>query len=169
MAMDADTRKSVLRMIPYGLYILTAQGKDGQVAAAAVNWVTQSSFKPPQVTVAVRGDSGACALIQESGSFALNMLGKSQGPVAFAFFKPTVRDGMTLSGEAFHFGETGSPILESTPGYAEFRVVGSLAVGDHTLFVGEVATCGLNQALSGRADEAILWLRDLGPNLFYGG
>ena len=37
--MDANAKKTVLRMIPYGLYVLTARGKDDAVAAATVNWV----------------------------------------------------------------------------------------------------------------------------------
>ena len=32
--MDADAKKTALRMIPYGLYVLTAEGKDGKIAAA---------------------------------------------------------------------------------------------------------------------------------------
>ena len=166
---DPETRKTVLRMIPYGLFILTSQDKSEQVAAAAVNWVTQTSFKPPLVSVAVRGDSFVHQVIQESGVFALNALGKGQSATAFAFFKPTVREGMTLSGEPFHFGETGSPILESAVGYVECRVAGSLAVGDHTIYAGEVVAAGLNQAVAGRPDEAILMLKDLGENIFYGG
>jgi flavin reductase (DIM6/NTAB) family NADH-FMN oxidoreductase RutF len=166
---DPETRKTVLRMIPYGLFILTSQDKSEQVAAAAVNWVTQTSFKPPLVSVAVRGDSFVHQVIQESGVFALNALGKGQGATAFAFFKPTVREGMILSGEPFHFGETGSPLIDSAVGYIECRVAGSLAVGDHTIFAGEVVAAGLNQAVSGRPDEAILLLKDLGGNIFYGG
>ena len=166
---DPETRKTVLRMIPYGLFILTSQDKSEQVAAAAVNWVTQTSFKPPLVSVAVRGDSFVHQVIQESGVFALNPLGKGQSATAFAFFKPTVREGMTLSGEPFHFGETGSPILDSAVGYVECRVAGSLAVGDHTIYAGEVVAAGLNQAVAGRPDEAILMLKDLGENIFYGG
>ena len=167
--LEPDTRKSVLRMIPYGLFILTARGENDQVAAAAVNWVTQTSFKPPLVAVAVRQDSHAHTLIQQSGFFALNMLGKTQAGTAFAFFKPTVREGMTLSGEAFHYGETGSPLLESVPAWAEFKLVGSQTLGDHTLFTGEVIAAGLKEPLSGRPDDAILALRDLGGNIFYGG
>ena len=166
---DNDTKKTVLRMIPYGLFVLTAYGAGDQVAAAAVNWVTQASFKPPLVAVAVRADSHAHALIQESGVFALNALGKEQAGVAFAFFKPTVRDGMTLSGEPFHYGETGCPILDRLPAFAECRVTGSLALGDHTIFAAEVVAVGLNQAIQGRPDDAILALRDLGANIFYGG
>jgi flavin reductase (DIM6/NTAB) family NADH-FMN oxidoreductase RutF len=49
--MDANTKKTALRMIPYGLYVLTAKGQDDAVAAATVNWVTQASFAPPLVVV----------------------------------------------------------------------------------------------------------------------
>ena len=45
--MDADQKKTALRMIPYGLYVLTAQDKNGARTAATVNWVTQASFEPP--------------------------------------------------------------------------------------------------------------------------
>jgi flavin reductase (DIM6/NTAB) family NADH-FMN oxidoreductase RutF len=166
---DNDAKKIVLRMIPYGLFILTSQGPDDQVAAAAVNWVTQTSFKPPMVTVAVRADSFAHSLIQSSGVFALNVLGKDQGAVAFAFFKPTVRDGMTLSGETFRYGETGAPIFENAPAYVECRVIGSITGGDHTVFTAEVVAVGLKQPIQGRPDDAILVLRDLGAGIFYGG
>ena len=169
MMPDPDARKTVLRMIPYGLFILTSQDKGGQVTAAAVNWVTQTSFKPPLVAVAVRQDSFTHQVIQASGVFALNALGKGQPAAAFAFFKPTIREGMTLSGEPFHFGETGSPILDSAVGWVECRLAGTLAVGDHTIFAGEVVAAGLNQVVTGRPDDAILMLRDLGANIFYGG
>src|SRR4029077_14486099 len=76
--MDANVKKTVLRMIPYGLYVLTAKGKDDAVAAATVNWVTQASFAPPLVVVGVKTDSHAHALIKESKAFALNVLGQGQ-------------------------------------------------------------------------------------------
>ena len=47
--MDSDAKKAVLRMIPYGLYVLTADDGAGNVAAATVNWVTQTAFAPPLV------------------------------------------------------------------------------------------------------------------------
>ena len=83
--MDADAKKTALRMIPYGLYILTSEAKDGRVAAATVNWVTQASFAPPLVVVGVKADSGAHDIIKESGSFVLNVLGKGQQGQAFTF------------------------------------------------------------------------------------
>ncbi len=45
--MDAEAKKIALRMIPYGIYVLTADDGKGNVGAATVNWVTQGSFAPP--------------------------------------------------------------------------------------------------------------------------
>jgi hypothetical protein len=41
--------------------------------------------------------------------------------------------------------------------------------GDHSIFVGEAVEAGLAKAPEGRADDATLWLKDLGANIFYGG
>ena len=97
--MNAESKKTVLRMIPYGLYVLTADDGKGNISAATVNWVTQSAFAPPLVVVGVKTDSHAHPAIKESGAFALNILGKDQGPMAFTFFKPAQRDGNTVSGD----------------------------------------------------------------------
>ena len=167
--MDANAKKTALRMIPYGLYVLTAKGKDDAVAAATVNWVTQASFAPPLVAVGVKTDSHAHALIKESKAFALNVLGKGQQGMAFTFFKPAACDGQTVSGEPFRWGSTGAPILEHTPAFVECRLVDSIERGDHSVFVAEVVDAGLAKNVEGRADDATLWLKDLGPNVFYGG
>jgi hypothetical protein len=44
--MNAGAKKTVLRMIPYGIYVLTTDDGAGNIAAATVNWVTQSAFAP---------------------------------------------------------------------------------------------------------------------------
>jgi len=167
--MDANAKKTALRMIPYGLYVLTAEDGDGTVAAATVNWVTQASFQPPLVAVGVKADSGAHAVIKSAGAFALNVLGKGQQAAAFAFFKPAVRDGDRISGEAYRRGSTGAPILASMPAFVECRLVSTVEIGDHSIFVGEVVDAGVAAEISGRPDDATLWLKDLGEKTFYGG
>ena len=52
---DADDKKTALRMIPYGLYVLAAETAQG-VTAATVNWVTQTSFDPPLIAVGIKAD-----------------------------------------------------------------------------------------------------------------
>ena len=99
--MDADAKKTTLRMIPYGIYVLTADDGKGTVGAATVNWVTQTAFAPPMVVVGVKADSGVYAALKTAGTFALNMLGKEHKGLAFAFFKPAKLENGMLSGQSF--------------------------------------------------------------------
>jgi len=167
--MDNETKKVALRMIPYGLYVLTAEGPDGTVAAGTVNWVTQASFEPPLVAVGIKADSRIHGIARNSRAFALNVLGKGQQALAFTFFKPLERDGETIGGIPFRAGKTGSPILESTPAYIECEVVEVVEGGDHSVFVGKVIDAGVSTLPQGRPDDATLRLSDLGEKTFYGG
>jgi flavin reductase (DIM6/NTAB) family NADH-FMN oxidoreductase RutF len=167
--MDANQKKLALRTIPYGLYVLTAEAKDGRVAASTVNWVTQASFEPPLVAVGVKADSGAHEIIKESLVFALNILGKDQHSTAFSFFKPVEHEGNSVAGEAFESGSAGAPILSNALGFFECRLVDTVERGDHSLFVGEVVDAGISDGVDGRPDDATLTLRDLGEKTFYGG
>jgi len=167
--MNADAKKAVLRMIPYGIYVLTADDGKGNIAAATVNWVTQSAFAPPLVVVGVKTDSGAYATVKAAQTFALNMLGKEHKGLAFTFFKPVnVSDGK-LSGQSYRKGTTGAPLLTDAPGAVECRVVSIVEHGDHHIVVGEVVEAHLNRPPAGRPDAAILEMKDLGDNVFYGG
>ena len=81
--MNNDHKKIVLRMIPYGIYVLTADDGKGNISASTVNWVTQSAFAPPLVVVGVKTDSGTYQTVKAARMFALNMLGKDQKALAF--------------------------------------------------------------------------------------
>ncbi len=167
--MDAQSKKTALRMIPYGLYVLTSESANGRVAAATVNWVTQASFEPPLVAVGVKKDSSAHEIIKESRVFALNVLGKGQQALAFKFFKALTREGDTIGGENFTKGASGAPILASTIAAIECKLVETIERGDHSIFLGEVVEASVPAVPVGRADDATLILKDLGENTFYGG
>jgi|TARA_B100000315_G_scaffold122757_1_gene112687 flavin reductase (DIM6/NTAB) family NADH-FMN oxidoreductase RutF len=167
--MDAEAKKTALRMIPYGIYVMTAEDADGAIAAATVNWVTQTSFDPPLVAIGVKPDSGIYAMIKKTNCFALNMLGKGQQGPAFAFFKPAEKDGDTISGEAYHSGANGSPIIDSAPASVECSVSQIVEHGDHHIVIGEVTEANVAKEPEGRADEAILEMKELGDTVFYGG
>jgi len=167
--MSTDSKKTVLRMIPYGIYVLTADDAKGNVAAATVNWVTQTAFAPPLVIVGVKADSGTYKTVKAGQAFALNMLGKEYKSLAFTFFRPVDLTDGKLSGQAFRRGETGAPILIDASGAIECRVTAIVEQGDHHIVVGEVVEAHLNKPLTGRPDAAILEMKDLGENVFYGG
>ena len=161
--MDDDAKKTALRMLPYGMYVLTSKSQNGQeVSAATVNWLTQTSFAPPLVAVGVKGDSTTHAHITDTGVFAVNVIGKDQLDTAFTFFKSLEREGDSIGGQVFVAGpETGCALLTNAPAWWECKVVGQLDQGDHTLFLGEVLEAGT------RAEDQTILMRD--HNLNYGG
>jgi flavin reductase (DIM6/NTAB) family NADH-FMN oxidoreductase RutF len=167
--MDQSAKKTALKMIPYGLYVLTSRADDGRTAAATVTWVTQLSFEPPLIVVCVKADSQAHAVIEASGTFALNILSKQQPQTAFAFFKTVEPEGDTIGGERFREGTTGAPILESVPAHIECKVVEVVKKGDHSAVIGQVVAAGVAQQPEGRPDEVTLTVRDLGGKISYGG
>ncbi len=167
--MDEAAKKTALRMIPYGIYILTTRAPDGTVAAATVNWVTQTAFKPPLVAIGVKTDSGAYATLRQAGHFVLNMLGKGQRGAAFAFFKPAKHDGDKISGEPSKPSATGSPVLTNALAMVECKLAQVVEMGDHHIIVGEVVAAAVHRAPEGRPDAAILEMKDLGATVFYGG
>lgn len=167
--MDADAKKTALRAIPYGLYVLAAESADGKVTAATVNWVTQASFEPPLVAVGVKKDASGHDIIKRAGAFSLSVLGKGQQNAAFAFFKPVEREGDKIGGEVFRKGSTGAPILSSAIAAVECELVATVEEGDHSLFVGRVVDAAVQTEIPGRPDQATLALADLGEKTFYGG
>ena len=167
--MDNQVKKSVLRMIPYGLYVLTSESEDGDIAAATINWVTQASFDPPLIAVGVKADSGAHEIIKKSKVFALNYLNKKQQGMAYMFFKTLEREGDSIGGEKFTIGSYGGPLLTNAAAYLECKLVDTIERGDHSIFVGEVVDAGMNTQFKGRADADTLVLSDLGEKVYYGG
>ncbi|HTT80315.1 MAG TPA: flavin reductase family protein [Stellaceae bacterium] len=167
--MDQDAKKTALRMIPYGIYVLTADDGNGNVAAATVNWVTQTAFSPPLLVVGVKTDSGAYAIVKNTKNFTLNMLGKDHKGMAFTFFKPAQLADGKLSGQAIHRGANGVAILDAALASVECKVTSIVEQGDHHIVVAEVTEAHVPNPIAGRPDAAILEMKDLGDNVFYGG
>jgi flavin reductase (DIM6/NTAB) family NADH-FMN oxidoreductase RutF len=168
--MDEAAKKTALRMIPYGIYVATADDGDGTIAAATVNWVTQTSFSPPLVALGVKTDSGLYAVATKTRKFALNMLGKGQQGAAFTFFRPAEAGDGTVNGEPYSQGPvTGAPILAAAIAHAECEIREIVKLGDHHTIVAEVVGAGVAREPDGRPDAAILEMKDLGERVFYGG
>lgn len=158
--MDDEAKKTVLRMIPYGLYVLGA-GEGDELGMATVNWVTQTSFAPPLVVMGVKSDSNTHAMMKANRKFALSMLKTGQKDLAYAFFKPSAPEGGKISGFDFTPAANGCPTLNDAAGYVAGDVVEIVERGDHSVFIGEVTEAVLHDA----SDP--LTLKEIGAN--YGG
>jgi flavin reductase (DIM6/NTAB) family NADH-FMN oxidoreductase RutF len=160
--MDPQAKKTALRALNYGLYVLCAIDGD-EVGAAGVNWLTQASFEPPLIVAAVKTDNDTHRLIERTGAFSVNVLGEDQLDIGKAFFRSATLEGETINGYRFEPGpETGAPLLVDLPYWFEARVTDTVRRGDHTVFVAEVVSAGV------RDDGVVpLLLRSTGMN--YGG
>lgn len=140
--MDPEIKKKVLRKITHGVYVVGVQ-HEGKLNAFTATWVSQVSFEPPLVLIAVRKDSLSYQMVEQSKVFVLNLLGAGQKPLAQHFLKPAHLGGDKLEGVRHHLGKTGAPILDEAAGFVECEVRQIHPDGDHAIVIGEVVEAGL--------------------------
>lgn len=141
--MDTQAKKKALRMFTYGVYLLGMK-QDTTYNASTVSWVSQVSFEPPLVMVALRNDSLTLGMVLSSKSFTINLLSNHQEEMAGKFFKQATYEDGKLNGYAFEpGGQTGAPIFTDAPAWLECRVLETLGRGDHTVVIAEVVDAGV--------------------------
>jgi len=159
--MEDQVRTEILKTIPYGFYITGVVGSDGEVNGFTTCWVSQVSFEPQQVVVAVHKGHHTHDLIEDGGVFSLNFLDSEQEDLARRFTQPLQPEEGTLGGSPYTTGETGAPLFIEAFAHLECKVVGKMEAGDHSVYLGEVAAASLDRP----ADI----LTDLRTSMDYGG
>ena len=159
--MDLQAKKTALRKIPHGVYVLGVK-QGAQLNAFTATWLTQVSFTPPLVAVGIKKDSHSLEMIRQDGVFSVNVLGKEQKALAEHFVKPAAVVGEKLASVSHQPGKTGAPVLAEAIAYfeCEVREIANER-GDHAVVIGEVVEAGV------RRDEPALTLMDTGWH--YGG
>ena len=126
---------AALGSMTYGIYVLTAAHRD-KINGMIASWVSQVSYDPLLIMVAVHPSRYTHSLISQSGCFALHVLLEGQKGFLRRFKGPdpaTKFDGLEWTD-----GRNGCPILKDCAAYLECRVTENLTPGNHTLFLGEV-------------------------------
>lgn len=139
--MQEDALLANIKHMTYGIYVLTTRHKD-TINGMIASWVSQISFDPPLITVAVHPNRYSHGLITQSGRFALHSLAREQKALLKRFKGPD--PAAKFSSLAWRDGVTGCPILADCIGCLECRVIQTLAPGNHTLFIGEVVNAEFN-------------------------
>jgi flavin reductase (DIM6/NTAB) family NADH-FMN oxidoreductase RutF len=139
---ERDVNREVLRLFTYGLYVATSAGADGP-HAATLSWVTQVSFEPRLLAVAVRKGTAIHEAITASRRFALHVVGQDQTDFAKAFFKAGRAGADEIAGYKFVLTERGVPVFDAAPAWLECEVVEESAqVGDHAVMIARVTAGG---------------------------
>jgi flavin reductase (DIM6/NTAB) family NADH-FMN oxidoreductase RutF len=132
-----DTK--VLHLISYGLYIIGSKKGDkinGQIA----NTVIQVSSEPPRISVCINKQNLTHEFIQHSKVFTASIISQ-EAPLKLigGFGFKSGRDVNKFEGCDYKSGETGAPIvLDNCLGYLEVKVINSVDVGSHTIFIGDL-------------------------------
>ncbi|PHM11142.1 diflavin flavoprotein [Nostoc sp. 'Peltigera malacea cyanobiont' DB3992] len=115
------------------LCVLTAKEGDRSSAMLA-SWVSQASFNPPGLTIAVAKDRAVETLTHTGNKFVLNILkeGNHLGLMKH-FLKPFGPGQDRFADVAAEETESGSPILTDALAYLECSVQNRMESGDHWL------------------------------------
>ncbi len=126
------TAQAVGRIVD-SLCVVTA--KQGEVASAMLaSWVSQATFNPPGLTVAVAKDRAIESLMYSGGQFVLNILaeGNHLGLMKH-FLKPFSPGEDRFASVDTQAAGNGSPILKDALAFLECRVESRMESGDHWL------------------------------------
>jgi flavin reductase (DIM6/NTAB) family NADH-FMN oxidoreductase RutF len=144
--MDEAAQQTVVRQFPYGLYALTVR-HEGEEHGMTANWVTQTSFVPPMLVVAVENTSKTIGMVRDARHFAVNLLQQGQRELAEKLARPSATAPQKLKGiKTKPAPRSGAPVLVEALGWLECRVVATLPSGDHTIVLGEVIEAGVEHA-----------------------
>ncbi len=130
--MDSGTADA-FRALPYGIYALTT-GRGTDVSAMIVSWVSQVSYDPPLLLVAVRRNRPALSKILDNGFFSLSLL----KPEQVSFVAGVKRSSGPPALPFLDSGEDGAPFLKDALACFACRIVSSTRTGDHFSIIGEV-------------------------------
>lgn len=129
-SLDSDVDKALGR-ISGGLYIITAQ--KGEVSSAMLaSWVTQASFKPLGLTIAVAKDRAIESMMHAGDKFVLNVLEEGNYQTLMRHFLKRFAPGADrFAGVKTQPATNGSPILTDALAYMECEVVSRMELSDH--------------------------------------
>ncbi|MBM5785351.1 MAG: diflavin flavoprotein A, partial [Cyanobacteria bacterium K_DeepCast_35m_m1_288] len=137
-SLDGDLDKALGRLSG-GLYVVTARQEE-RASAMVASWVSQASFEPPGLTVAVAKDRAIEALMQVGDRFVLNVLRDDNHQGLLRHFLKRFPPGAdrfagvnTLEGVA-----AGGPVLGDALAYLGCRVLQRMEGPDHWIIYAEV-------------------------------
>ena len=129
--------------------LTTVKGRgDGALSGAMVaSWVSQASFTPPGLTVAVAKDRAVEALLHVGDVFALNVLaaGRESGPMK-QFLQPFAPGADRFAGLELEHSPAGQPLLPEALAWLECQVKQRMECGDHWLIYAQAEAGGLLDA-----------------------
>jgi flavin reductase (DIM6/NTAB) family NADH-FMN oxidoreductase RutF len=157
--------------MPSGLYLLGSRSGERR-NLMTLSWAMQVATSPKLVAVSVETSAFTHELISDGRVFALSILRREDRAVVRKFVKPVETSELdidetgsgTMRGVEVRADRTGAPIMTVAAAFVDCNLVSALALGSHSLFVGEVVGFGFSDR--GEGDPV---LRTEDTRMSYGG
>jgi flavorubredoxin/flavin reductase (DIM6/NTAB) family NADH-FMN oxidoreductase RutF len=135
-----DRVEQAVGRIVGAMTIVTTQQGDLSGAMLA-SWVSQATFNPPGLTVAVAKERAIESLMHKDGKFVLNILEQGKHiPLMKQFLKPFAPGEDRFVGVNIETATNGCQILTDSLAYLECNVQSRMECGDHWLIYATIDT-----------------------------
>jgi flavin reductase (DIM6/NTAB) family NADH-FMN oxidoreductase RutF len=132
---DPGLFRETLGHYPTGVAVVTAIIGDGKPAGMVVGTFSSVSLDPPLIAFFPTKTSASFALLQEAGSFCINVLASDQEPLC----RQLAAGGATkFDNVSWRLGPLGSPILDGAVSWIECTFEEIREAGDHFIVLGRV-------------------------------
>ena len=152
MTVSVDDFKKALQLWASGVTVVTTNSEKFGVQGMTVTAFTSVSVNPPQVLVCINDSADTGTGIEESQSFAVNILKSDQQDLSNQFAGGTSQQ-QRFENTDWKAGMTGAPILNNTLMSLDCKVVEKVLAGTHWIIIGEVQDCVC------RSGEPLLYYR----------
>jgi len=136
-AEEKTNAKPAIRKFTYGLFVISSK-KGDKVNAQAANTAFQITNDPAKIAIGINKNNLTWEYINESGIFAVNILGQNQIDTVKHFGFQSGKKVDKFSDVSYTTEKTGAPLLTECTAWVECQVEHQIDVGTHTIFVGQV-------------------------------
>jgi len=140
--MDQAKLTEVLDKIPSIISVVTV-GRGGVENGLTISWLSQVSFEPPQIMIAVDRLHYSVEMLKSTKNFVVNLLKKDQRAAAALFARPSRTEENKLDAVDYAEASTGASYFTGALGYLDCEVSAWHEAGDHLLFIGKVVDAQL--------------------------
>jgi flavin reductase (DIM6/NTAB) family NADH-FMN oxidoreductase RutF len=132
---DQRALRTALGRFATGVTVVTTRTPDGKIEGLTANSFAAVSLDPPLVLWSLRRHAPSLRSFQASGTFAVNVLARSQEEIAHRF---ATRNREKFAGVEHTPGLGGAPLLHGTLAAFECSLESILEGGDHVILLGRV-------------------------------
>jgi len=137
--MSKSDFSDVLAKIPYGVSVVTMGRGGAQVEnGLTISWLSQVSFDPPLLMVAVDKLHYSVDLLRSTKNFCVNLLGDDQAALAGRFARQATTGDDKLAEVAQRPADSGAAILTDAIAYFDCEVTSMVEAGDHMVVIGRI-------------------------------